>query len=308
MVTTRSSTKNARSKASSAGHTNDQEAAVLPSNAPTTSTGPPPQQLAVPTLHQVSTSQPTGFFKLSAELRNEVYKLCLHSDEPVDVLCHLSAGGQPMLTMVEPLAGSFQPNLLATCKAVRNEATSILYGSNTFVFRRVTNIGRRIRYFGQLDSANGQLIRQVELENFPSCELSSVFQEFGWLHGLRSLVVHEGQGPGGFHNPQAWSEHLAPMMRAWLKARDGEDIESLLDILQFRPRPETSPEMIRKTRKRQIRRWTYEEFKSKVMAALVVVTKQGQREFDRQRQLREMLRMYSDDELEQYKLHRALLG
>ncbi|SMR63800.1 unnamed protein product [Zymoseptoria tritici ST99CH_3D1] len=309
MVQTRSTTKDVKSKASSVGHTNDQEAAVLPLNAPTTSTGPPPQQLAAPTLHQVSSPPPTGFLKLSAELRNEVYQLCLHSNEPIEVQCHFLAGGQPILNMVEPAAGPLHPNLLATCKTIRNEATSILYGSNTFMFRRVIGMGGRIRFLGELDSANCQLMRQVEIRNIPRGNLSSVFQEFGWLHGLKSLVIHGSNGTG-FHNPQAWSEHLAPMMRAWSHARSGEDIESLLDIIQFRqrPPPEPKPEVIRKPSTRPIGRWTLEQFKGSVVAALMVMMRQGQREFDRQRQLRELLRPFSDVEIEQYMLHRALLG
>ncbi|KJX97284.1 hypothetical protein TI39_contig516g00005 [Zymoseptoria brevis] len=308
MVTTRSPTKDTKSKASSVDHTDDQEAAVLPSITLTTSTDTlPPQQLAVPTLHQVSSPTPTGFMKLSAELRNEVYQLCLHSNAPIEVQCDFLAGGQPILNMVEPAAGPLHPNLLATCKAIRNEATSILYGSNTFILRRVIGMEGRICSLGELDSANCQLMRQIELRNIQSGDLSSVFQEFGRLHGLKSLVIHESNG--GFYDPQAWSKHLAPMMREWSQARSGEDIESLLDIIQFRQRPlPEATRVIRRPSTRPIRRLTLKQFKRRVVAALKVMMKQGQQEFDRQRQLREMLRSYRDDELEQYKAHRALLG
>ncbi|KAK3704631.1 hypothetical protein LTR37_013730 [Vermiconidia calcicola] len=69
----------------------------------------------------IDTEQSSPFFKLASEIRNDVYRLCLTSELPVDV-----AKGMVDRTI-----------LLRVCKQIRREAESIFYGENTL---RITYI------------------------------------------------------------------------------------------------------------------------------------------------------------------------
>lgn len=90
------------------------------------------KQIILPTLgHKkggVPVERKKGFLDLPAELRNKIYR-------------HLSRGPHPYhlhplvgTTNLRPLSRVSGITLLSTCKQVHDEASSILYGENGFLF------------------------------------------------------------------------------------------------------------------------------------------------------------------------------
>lgn len=67
------------------------------------------------------------FFRLSAELRNHIYRAVLVEKENIPI----DTGGNPRAGKVDTFA---QPGILQTCTQVRQEACSIYYLENSFTF------------------------------------------------------------------------------------------------------------------------------------------------------------------------------
>ncbi|KXS95586.1 hypothetical protein AC578_3256 [Pseudocercospora eumusae] len=99
----------------------------------------------------------TGFFDLSAELRNRIYGLALTNGDdetPLRIRYHCKNGEQRPCLDNQGLS----PNILATCKRIHQEATPILYGNLIRydlynLSRFFGGIKQSIRYLRHLDLA-----------------------------------------------------------------------------------------------------------------------------------------------------------
>ncbi|GIZ38233.1 hypothetical protein CKM354_000165500 [Cercospora kikuchii] len=100
------------------------------------------QRVEASSLSHISEPAATGktsFLDLSAELRNEIYSICLRTPYPVTLLgnrrtlrvCEYSTFGEHGQKAVAP----FNPALLRCCKQIKDESISIFYGENAFSFR-----------------------------------------------------------------------------------------------------------------------------------------------------------------------------
>ncbi|KXS99159.1 hypothetical protein AC578_9821 [Pseudocercospora eumusae] len=74
----------------------------------------------------MANNQRAPFLNLPAELRNDIYRLTLTSEEPI----HLMDG--------KLLDGPGEPALLAVCKQTRHEATRIWYEENAFEYEETS--------------------------------------------------------------------------------------------------------------------------------------------------------------------------
>jgi hypothetical protein len=160
-----------------------------------------------------STPQPFRFLALPPEQRNQIYKYCLvpgkklglaavGCDDPDrrEKVCHVEFGLWCMMHYDNSCA--FNPHILRTCRAVHNEATSILYGSNNFhlgpgylslvgnpenllsypngpiKYLRQLEIGRHTGHDGGMGVALDSLKNAVSLER--------IVVDFTWIHCFKS--------------------------------------------------------------------------------------------------------------------------
>lgn len=113
------------------------------------------------------------FLALPPELRNEIYRLLLTKDgESIEI--NASRGPCSGMWAVRPQTPFHHPrqdsrsrpftNLLAVSKQINNEAASILYGENNFVFSTTNGTDNGDRTFlGLIGTSNRHLMRHVEL-------------------------------------------------------------------------------------------------------------------------------------------------
>ena len=112
---------------------------------------------------------PLNFLDLPAEIRNLVYShLYVHHD-PIFPFSHRQPPGQcrDYFNLRFPLRPTLRLNLLLTCRQIRDEASVILYGRNTFRFIREgskiegPNLTRR--FMEIIGPDNRRRVKHVEL-------------------------------------------------------------------------------------------------------------------------------------------------
>ncbi|KAF2214187.1 hypothetical protein CERZMDRAFT_4825, partial [Cercospora zeae-maydis SCOH1-5] len=85
----------------------------------------------------------TSFLDLPPELRNNIYRLCLAVPGSVHIRPEPESK-QPCIDAQTTFANRtslFAPGLLRSCKQIKHEAISILYGENVFHIRDMS-VGR----------------------------------------------------------------------------------------------------------------------------------------------------------------------
>ncbi|KAF2493096.1 hypothetical protein BU16DRAFT_71344 [Lophium mytilinum] len=142
-----------------------------------------------------SMPNPTGFLRLPAELRNEIYHYCLVQDTFNDA-CFSSRGliYSNLLNRSGPCS-DLETNLLLVSKQVREEAYGIMYSKNTF------------RY--PFDYDNGLRLRT----NFTPAEIGRI---------RKLCIVIEGYD-AALPDMELWSPILAQLNRLIIVAREPLD-------------------------------------------------------------------------------------
>lgn len=110
------------------------------------------------TADQASTMETTtsGFLRLSAELRNQIYTLAVVEDSPIR-LCCLKRGTQ-QLYQYKSYENVSQPPLLRVNRQTRNEALAIFYGGNIFESNRTEPV---VQWLEQIGPENRSFIREL---------------------------------------------------------------------------------------------------------------------------------------------------
>ncbi|KAK4613200.1 uncharacterized protein CLAFUR5_13235 [Fulvia fulva] len=130
------------------------------------------------------------FLDLSAELRNEIYILSLQQPTPMHLEylrgIRTSEKDNTSPRQSPPAKRELTCSLLRTCRQINHEATSILYGYNTFA----PSLGdcSYLRLFLKQLGSCIKLIRHVELPSCYNARLPSVRQVF---HLLKQAAMLE---------------------------------------------------------------------------------------------------------------------
>ena len=95
---------------------------------------------------------------LPAELRNLIYEMSLTSDEPIQIFEVHEISSEVTVWRT--------PALLATCRATRQEATSIYYSRNVFQITGAPNASRtRAAYSNHCDFVLGAWLARIGVDN-----------------------------------------------------------------------------------------------------------------------------------------------
>ncbi|KAK4612200.1 hypothetical protein CLAFUW4_13413 [Fulvia fulva] len=161
---------------------------------------------------------PFRFLELSAELRNQIYEFLLVDHKPF----------WPTLQTIYRCESSINAAILRVCRQTHEEATAMLYASNTFQGYRehifatwLPSIGRNIKH-----------IRSLEVDHV---QTAAFFYEM--LPPLKKAISLQRLDLS-YIEPNWKAEELAkmvaPFMRAIHRARkrkDGDRVEGVLDML-----------------------------------------------------------------------------
>jgi hypothetical protein len=103
--------------------------------------------------------KPTSFLDLPRELRDEIYTQALQMPVPIDIGCCLPSPGYWHDPVSNPLRPS-TPHLLLANKQIHDEATAVLYGTNTFKF---PHPGQFSAFNEQIGADNAKQIKNISL-------------------------------------------------------------------------------------------------------------------------------------------------
>jgi len=101
----------------------------------------------------------TGFFDLSAELRNHIYHLALVQDSPIRMCwLHRENKSDENCIQYQTYRKFNQPPLLGLCRQIHNEALAIFYGANVFQSNRGDTV---VWWLQGIGKQNRSLIREI---------------------------------------------------------------------------------------------------------------------------------------------------
>lgn len=137
------------SKAAKRTSSSDQDSTTVASRTEVASAGQPPP-----------VDNRCTILALPAELRNEIWKLTLIEDCPIEIMTRkqTSAGAQPPLTR--------------TCRQIRSESLSMFYELNTFRFNNLYLMLRNQVHLG----LTGSYVERIKTLQFTFCNHGSYFQ------------------------------------------------------------------------------------------------------------------------------------
>lgn len=165
-----------------------------------------------------------SFLDLSAELRNRIYSLALITNEDSITLCK-----DAYVNRVDPPKKHFlSPKILASCKQIHQEATPILYGSNSIMIRQYT-------YRSHIASIGDsrQYLRNV---GFRYCHRQALFKQalttLKDVEHIQTLTI-DGECTHHYGTPQKMAKGLGPFIRHLHKKRAGTEKKQAMDVLQF---------------------------------------------------------------------------
>lgn len=137
--------------------------------------------------------QDSPLLNLPAELRNRIYELTLVKGEPVKILQILlpqqssvrrSHTARTMMQMkAENKDLAREPALLHTCQQVRNEATAIYYGGNTFYVRDKATL---LNWSHAIGETKWAMLRRVQ-GFFEACNKGATMSYASLLISLKDL-------------------------------------------------------------------------------------------------------------------------
>ncbi|GIZ38234.1 hypothetical protein CKM354_000165600 [Cercospora kikuchii] len=185
----------------------------------------------------------TSFLNVPAELRNEIYRICLLAPEVMAVtrqprqwklrICQISTFPRHRQDKL------YAPGLLRSCKQISHEAISILYGENVLDFEgtrvahafllQVAHAVKHIRYMiiGSVNSSKTSFARFfVALKGAVRLRKLTLDFDVDYLHG--------GSGLGmGLCTVVEAAKVLGPLMRLLSKQRKPTKKKEVLDIVHW---------------------------------------------------------------------------
>lgn len=166
----------------------------------------------------------TGFSDLSTELRNAIYNLALVADGPLNFAIPLSDDDRALKLRIQH-EGKINVNLLLVSRQVRDEATPVLCGANTFeVGPRMTS-----RFLNTIVPSKKHLRRIRYLWIEPSSVAA--------FEALRALVGEEHEDKIMLHAYEVYPRVLTDALPDWrlelAKARAGTNRALDMDCITF---------------------------------------------------------------------------
>ncbi|KAF7198153.1 hypothetical protein HII31_00509 [Pseudocercospora fuligena] len=144
----------------------------------------------------------TGFLDLSAELRNRIYDLALHSCKPGPLrLIAPTYGTKKCISRFTSSrifavdSQGLSPNILATCKQINAEATPVLYGANLIFcawYQRfwLQYIGNSVQFLRHIETDLKGVGSLPETPKLKALLTVTVRLDYGYflVEGLRVLI------------------------------------------------------------------------------------------------------------------------
>ncbi len=145
---------------------------------------------------QRSRSPPFTYLSLPAEIRNQIYKLCLVSHKLI-VVSLATATSNHAASSLSPKVhneAGLCPAILSTCRQIYNEANDTLYSDNTFYWRYNGRRGLVEALLAQTSVTNRLQLRSLGVDAHTLSELTRACWNDGLstaLQGLTKLVVYD---------------------------------------------------------------------------------------------------------------------
>ncbi|CZT23370.1 uncharacterized protein RCC_09084 [Ramularia collo-cygni] len=188
------------------------------------------------------------FLDLSPELRNQIYRYCLTDSEVLAVRSGASLNPPQRRWYILRAPPLTQPvlstNLLATCKKIHDEATPILYGSNTFEVDSYETGHPLFVSWTETIAASISLVRNVRVGGITN--RSVAVENLRGLHAatsLQSLVVL-GDFRLTFCTASTIAKALLPLMLRLHRCRKDTGLKGAFDVLDLSLLPEAVVEKV----------------------------------------------------------------
>ncbi|KAF7196168.1 hypothetical protein HII31_02569 [Pseudocercospora fuligena] len=213
----------------------------------------------VPHQHKPSAS----FFDLSAELRNQIYRLALCADTSSGEYLNVQAIydlKQFMLYVEHPCRPTrlpanyhLSPNLLVSCKQIQAESISILYGENAFAMcvstflrfkDQIRPFAKYVRFLKlELDAQETFTLSRSSDTGYTSAAAFNVGEALEVVEQLSELRVLELELTMNPRNGGV--EHIAKYLQPVLKylLRDEKDLSKVREVLKLSFRLPSSVQM-----------------------------------------------------------------
>lgn len=194
----------------------------------------------------------TGFLDLSAELRNVIYELCLTISESICICIDRQTPpsiepsrwrGRSITKTFNPTHRCYQtayhaialsPNLLVACKTINEEATSVLYGSNSFVLHpdNLRSKTKKRPWVEVIDNSVKHL-RKVELHS--ASNQRTIVRILKALQQAENLQVLTVSFWANFWTDNTMAAALFPLVRELHQARKDTAQPAAMDVCQWEP-------------------------------------------------------------------------
>lgn len=176
------------------------------------------------------------FLDLTAEIRNAIYEFSLVHTRKITIygVTHIQ------ITYMGPLRSwhwqsdcqsTLSPNLLATCKAIHREATSILYGLNQFEISQNSDLNIIFTTWPEHIGTSVEHLRSVTLPG--ATHQGFVKRTLVDLKGaicLESLII-DSSCSINFRTTKTMADALYPLISHLHKARKNTDKKAVLEML-----------------------------------------------------------------------------
>lgn len=143
-------------------------------------------------------------------------------------------------TKGEKIVPLLNPALLRSCKQIRDESISILYGDNIFVFR--TSCDAHVFFESTPDALKHLRFIEVEPVSQPKFEIKRLLVTLKGASKLRRLTLGFGSerpnGPGHgmrHYQPEEAAKVIGPLVRHFWKQRKPIDKKKVLRLVRWLP-------------------------------------------------------------------------
>lgn len=200
------------------------------------------------------------FLDLSAELRNKIYNYSLvlkgkiqiqrrvqygwDDFGPGYIWCYVRKSLKPKLRFVPLRCGlmgwarvyvfkSLSPNLLVTCKAIHQEGTPMLYGSNAFVLDDGGHTDKDPETWTSIIGNSIEHLRTVTIKSARTQNyLKSILSDLKGARHLEKLVINRFCS-ANFRTPSTMLTGLYPLVLHMHKSRKNTDKKPVLSVLEI---------------------------------------------------------------------------